>query len=335
MPTPASRLLEVLELLQSRPVLSGREIADQLGVDGRTVRRYIEHLQELGIPVDGQRGVGGGYRLRPGFRLPPLMLSDDEVVLIVLGLAAVRRLGLDAGGDHPGSALEKIHRVLPATLRRRVEALEGAVAFTSAVASGAPVDAGVILLLSDAIRRRHRVVTAYTSFSGEVSERELSPYGLVIHSGRWYLAAHDHGRGALRTFRVDRMAAPAMAADPMMPAAEGFDAVAHVAHSLANVPWRWQVEVVLDLPLAATAMRIPPTLAELVDAGDQTVLRMRVESLDWMAGVLAGLGCGFAVVEPPELRESIVELARRLASQAQKACLVDGSTMPGNEHTSA
>ena len=136
MPTPPSRLLEVLELLQSRPVASGREIADHLGVDRRTVRRYIDNLQELGIPVEGQRGVGGGYRLRPGYRLPPLMLSDDEVVMVVLGLAAARRLGLDAGGDHPESALEKIHRVLPTTLRRRVEALEAAVAFTSSETAG-------------------------------------------------------------------------------------------------------------------------------------------------------------------------------------------------------
>ena len=210
MPTPASRLLEVLELLQSRPVVSGREIADHLGVDGRTVRRYIDNLQELGIPVEGQRGVGGGYRLQPGYRLPPLMLSDDEVVMVVIGLAAARRLGLDAGGDHPESALEKIHRVLPTTLRRRVEALEAAVAFTSSETAGVPVEAEVLLLVSDAIRRRHRLRTAYTSFSGERSDRELSPYGLVVHSGRWYLAAHDHGREALRTFRVDRMAAVSM-----------------------------------------------------------------------------------------------------------------------------
>ena len=308
MPTPASRLLEVLELLQSRPVASGREIADHLGVDGRTVRRYIDNLQELGIPVEGQRGVGGGYRLQPGYRLPPLMLSDDEVVMVVIGLAAARRLGLDAGGDHPESALEKIHRVLPTTLRRRVEALEAAVAFTSSETMGVPVEAEVLLLVSDAIRRRHRLLTAYTSFAGERSDRELSPYGLVVHAGRWYLAAHDHGREALRTFRVDRMDAVSMTTAPAALAPDGFDAVAHVAHSLASVPWRWEVEVLLDLPLAATAARIPPTLAELVEAGAgaQTLLRMRVESLDWMASVLARLGCDFTVVQPPELRQSVV-----------------------------
>jgi predicted DNA-binding transcriptional regulator YafY len=251
------------------------------------------------------------------------MLSDDEVVMVVLGLAAARRLGLDAGGDHPESALEKIHRVLPATLRRRVEALEAAVAFTSSDTAGVPVDAEVLLLVSDAIRRRHRLRTSYTSFSGDRSDREMSPYGLVVHSGRWYLAAHDHGREALRTFRLDRMAAVTMTTGSAAPAPDGFDAVAHVAHSLASVPWRWEVEVVLELPPAATAARIPSTLAELADAdggtGTRTVLRMRVESLDWVASVLAGLDCDFTVVEPPELRRSIAALADRLAAQAAKS----------------
>src|SRR4051812_48213538 len=137
MATPASRLLEVLELLQSRPVTTGAEIADRLGVDRRTVRRYVESLHELGIPVEGQRGVGGGYRLRPGYRLPPLMLTDDEAVAVVLGLVAARRLGLELGGDHPEGALEKIHRVLPAPLRSRVEALETTLAFTGTETAGA------------------------------------------------------------------------------------------------------------------------------------------------------------------------------------------------------
>ena len=108
-----------------------------------------------------------------------------------------------------------------------------------------------------------------------------------------------------------------MTTTPAAPAPEGFDAVAHVAHSLASVPWRWEVEVLLDLPLAATAERIPSTLAELVDAGEgtQTLLRMRVESLDWMASVLARLGCDFTVVEPAELRRERHGARRRLEAQ--------------------
>src|ERR1043166_6657567 len=115
MPTPASRLLELLELLQTQPVATGREIADRLQVDRRTVRRYVAALQELGIPVEGARGVGGGYGLRAGFRLPPLMLGDDEAIAIVLGLIAARRQGLGSGGG--GRA--KVRRGLPGGLRRR------------------------------------------------------------------------------------------------------------------------------------------------------------------------------------------------------------------------
>src|SRR5919106_1753469 len=98
---PTARLLEVLELLQTQPVTTGREISDRLEIDARTVRRYITRLQDLGIPVEGQRGVGGGYRIRPGYRLPPLMLGDDEAVAVVLGLLAAR------GSAAVDGALEK------------------------------------------------------------------------------------------------------------------------------------------------------------------------------------------------------------------------------------
>ena len=99
-------------------------------------------------------------------------------------------------------------------------------------------------------------------------------------------------------------------------APQDFDAVAHVSLSLARVPWVWEVEVLLDLPVDRAAERLPPTLAELAQSDDQTLLRMRVNSLDWMAGVLAGLGCGFEMVAPAELRASVRALADRLAACA-------------------
>ena len=314
MASPTSRLLELLELLQARPLLTGREIADRLGIDARTVRRYVGVLQDLGIPIEGQRGVGGGYRIRPGYRLPPLMLGDDEAVVVVLGLLATRESGPESTSDTVAGALAKINRVLPATLRRQVEALEETLDFT-ATPRGTPADATVVLLLADAIRRHRRLHTAYRSFSGEESERELSPYGLVVHSGRWYLPAYDHKRDDMRTFRVDRMWRTALAEGAFVSPPEGFDAVAHVTRSLASVPWKWEVEVLLDLPLDEAARRIPATLAELVDDPAGTLLRMRVGSLDWMATVLAGLGCGFTIRRPDELRASVRALAERLGAQ--------------------
>jgi predicted DNA-binding transcriptional regulator YafY len=315
MASPTSRLLELLELLQARPLTTGREIADRLGIDARTVRRYVGLLRKLGIPIEGQRGVGGGYRIRPGYRLPPLMLGDDEAVAVVLGLLATRESDPDGGSDAVAGALAKINRVLPSTLRRQVEALEETLDFTASRGS-APADAALVLLLVDAVRRRRRLHTAYRSFSGEESERELSPYGLVVHSGCWYIVAHDHKRDDLRTFRVDRMWRTALAEGAFVPSPDGFDAVAHLTRSLASVPARWQIEVLLDLPVDEAVRRIPAALAELVDDPGGTLLRTRVNSLDWMATVLAGLGCSFTIGRPEELRASVRSLAKRLAAQA-------------------
>ena len=312
---PTSRLLELLELLQARPLITGRELAERLAVDTRTVRRYVAALQELGIPVEGQRGVGGGYRMRPGFRLPPLMLSDDEAVVVVLGLLASARLGIERA-ESVESALTKLNRVLPVGLRRRVEALETTLGFTTAETSGVPVRGESVLLLADAIRRRKRLEIRYRSFEGEETQRELSPYGLVVHSGRWYLAAYDHGREDLRVFRVDRIQRLAVGDEAALPAADGFDAVTHVSRSLARVPWKWEVEVLLDVPIDRAAERIPPTLGELFETERGTMLRMRVGSLSWMASVLAGLGCGFTINRPDELRASVRELAERLEKSA-------------------
>jgi predicted DNA-binding transcriptional regulator YafY len=312
--TPTSRLLELLELLQAQPLTTGREIAQRLGIDARTVRRYIAALQALDIPVEGQRGVGGGYRVRPGYRLPPLMLNDDEAVAVVLGLIGARGPSLDRETEPVDGALAKILRVLPAPLRSQVEALEQTLAFTGSARAGAPVGGGVALMLGEAIRRRRRVATGYRSFSGERTTRELSPHGLVVHAGRWYLAAFDHGRDDLRTFRVDRMTGAAVATATAVAPPAGFDAVAHVSLSLARVPWTWEVEALLDLTIDEAAERLPPTLAELAQEDGRTRLRMRVGSLDWMAGVLARLECDFTIRSPDELRASVAALSRRLAA---------------------
>jgi predicted DNA-binding transcriptional regulator YafY len=244
------------------------------------------------------------------------MLSGDVAVVVVLGLIAARRQGLASEEASVDGALEKLHRVLPDPLRRRVEALEATLGFTTAPRAGAPVASDTVLLLAEAVRRGIRVRTGYRAFSGERTRRELSPYGLVVHAGRWYLAAHDHLRDDLRTLRIDRMTGTRSTAEAAQPAPEGFDPVQYVSRSLAGVPWGWQVEVHLDLPIASAAYRVPSALAELEAEDGGTRLRMRVDSLDWMAGVLAGLGCAFTIRTPDELRRSVAELAGRLAAQA-------------------
>jgi predicted DNA-binding transcriptional regulator YafY len=201
-------------------------------------------------------------------------------------------------------------------LRRRVEALEATLAFTGPAITGEPPAGETVLLLAEAIRRGRRVRAAYRSFEGDETKRELSPYGLVVHAGRWYLAAYDDTRSALRTFRVDRIRGAAMRDALAHPAPAGFDALEHVSRSLAQVPWPWELDVLLELPLEDARRRVPGTLAELSEENGLTALRMRVSSLDWAASLLAGLGCPFRVRAPDELRESVAALSERLAGWA-------------------
>ncbi|MGH2501073.1 MAG: helix-turn-helix transcriptional regulator, partial [Ktedonobacterales bacterium] len=126
--SPATRLLALLDLLQSRPRVSAQQVADALEVNTRSVRRYITMLQAMGIPVETRRGRYGGYALRPGYRLPPLMLTDDEALAITLGLLATPRLGLAELQAATAGALAKLERVLPLATRERVQAIRASVA---------------------------------------------------------------------------------------------------------------------------------------------------------------------------------------------------------------
>ncbi|WP_432933831.1 helix-turn-helix transcriptional regulator [Microbispora sp. CA-135349] len=313
-----NRVLAFLELLQARPGLTGPELAERLEVDVRSVRRYVRRLEDLGIPVEAERGRYGGYRLMPGYRLPPLMLTDDEAAAVVLGLLAGRRAGLTVGEGAAESALAKIRRVLPAALRERVGAVEDMVALTSRSAATSRPSGATLLTLADAARRGRRVRLVYRSYAGEDSERTVDPYGLVFHSGRWYLTGHDHRRGEVRTFRVDRIGRAAPTEEEFTQPAE-FDAVAHVTSSLASVPYRYEVEVVLETTPEEARRRVPPTVATLTPVEGGVRMTGRAERLDGMARVLAGLGVPFTVVGPPELREEVRVLARGLEEWAGRA----------------
>src|SRR5215475_14350592 len=122
--SPVTRLFTILDLLQSRPGVTSALLA----VEARSVRRYVTMLQDLGIPVEAVRGRYGGYRLRPGFKLPPLMWTEEEAVAVTLGLLAAERLGMVQTVPTVESALAKVERVLPQALRERVHAVQQTVA---------------------------------------------------------------------------------------------------------------------------------------------------------------------------------------------------------------
>lgn len=307
MSRPTTRVLTMLELLQDRHSVGGREIAERLEVDQRTVRRYATRLQELGYPVEAERGPYGGYRLRPGYKLPPLMLTDDEATAVVLGLLNARQLGLAVDG-----ALAKVGRVLPLALRERVRAVQEVLGFTRPPRSDGAPELGVLLTLAEGAQRRRRVALRYASYRGEETDREVDPYGLVAHAARWYLAAYDHLRGEVRTFRVDRIRSAELLA-AAAPAPEDFDAVEHVTRSLARVPRAWEVEVVLlDATLEEARRWLPATFYELSEDPEGVLLSVRAERLEDAARMCASLGWRFVVRRPDELRDALRELGGRL-----------------------
>ena len=312
---PTTRVLAVLELLQAHQRMSGPELAERLEVDLRTVRRYVTMLQDLGIPVEAERGRYGGYRLRPGYKLPPLMLTDDEALAVTLGLQAARRLGLAVAAPAVEGALAKVERVLPPAVRRRVAAVQETLVIDITPRREQPTSATVVALSAAADERR-RVWLRYASARGEETERAVDPYGLVYLNGRWYVAGHCHLRHDLRVFRLDRIVQVEPRAESFVRPPD-FDSLAFVHRSLATMPETWRIEVLLQTSLEDAQIRVPPHAATLEETPDGVVLRDYADSLEWMARSLVGLGCPFVVREPPELRDALRDLAGRVAATAE------------------
>jgi len=320
MTRPTARVLALLELLQNGGTHTVATLADRLGVDERTLRRYAQHLTDLGIPIESRRGRYGGYRLMPGYKLPPLMLTDDEAVAVVLGLVAGRRAGLvTTAAAAVDSASAKVRRVLPAALGRRLDALLSAAEFTAPAWTTSPPGTAVLLVLADAARRHQPVAITYTSWRGSASERRVEPYGLVFHSGRWYVTGLDSLRGEVRTFRLDRIAAAELVAGSFEVPAD-FDPISRVLSGLADVAYPHEASVLLlGTTVADVREKLPASVATLTETADGVRLLLRANRLEWAAAVLAWLGCEFEIEYPDELRTEVVRLAERLSASAHSS----------------
>jgi predicted DNA-binding transcriptional regulator YafY len=313
--TSFGRLLTLLELLQAYRRLTARDISHRLQVDVRTVRRYVAGLQEMGIPVEGERGPAGGYRLRPGYRLPPLMFTNEEALAVVVGLLAAQRLGIVQQGSAVQGALAKLDRVLPDQLRGRVRAARTTVALGPALSVRGHADPTMLLSLGSAAGDGSRVRIRYRAAGGSVTERLTDPYGIAFQSGAWYLVAWDHLRDEVRTFRLDRILHCEVTREAFQRPSD-FDAASYVQQMLATLPWPWQAEVLLQTSLREARRRISPTLGTLEQQPGGVLLRIGTDDLGWLASYLAGLELAFKVIQPAELRTAIRGLAERLIARA-------------------
>ena len=307
---PTTRVLTILELLQARPSLSGADLAARLEVDRRTVRRYITMLQDIGIPVEAERGRYGGYRLRPGFKLPPLMWTEEEALAVTLGLQVVQQLGLSQPVTTVESALAKVERVLPLALRERVQAVQETVVLDLAARAQTELSA-YVMTLSTAAYQGKRAWMRYQAHSGNESERAFDCYGLVYHGGWWYTIGYCHLRQDIRTFRLDRIRALESREERFTPPAN-FDCLAYAIQAFAAIPSRWLAEVLLQTSLEQIREAVPATFATLEETPAGILLRAYDDDLQHTACFLVNLGCPFRVLQPPELVGELRRLAESI-----------------------
>ncbi len=311
---PTSRALTVLELLQSRPSISGPELAARLEMDVRTVRRYITHLQDAGIPIEATTGRNGGYRLRPGFKLPPLIFTEEEATAIMLGLLGTSWLEIGQSSVAVEGALAKVSRVLPKQARERLNVIAAHLFFFSPRQESRP-DVSLLIGLSEAIGQQQRIAIEYRSQRDQVTHRKVEPYGIVGWDGHWYLVGYCCLRQDYRTFRLDRIQQLEMLAEPFE-RAEGFDCRAYVLerNTWEAAPLNYEVE--FQAPMFTMQQRIPVTYGSMTETPTGTLFWGHADNMDYTARYLMMLNIPFVVHHPPELREALLRLAEQMTQIA-------------------
>ena len=320
---PSTRLLTILELLQTRPVLSGVELAQRLEVAPRTIRRYITMLQDLGVPIETVRGPGGGYRLRPGFALPPLVFSEQEATALVVGLLGVAAQRVDAAVPIAG-ALAKVLRVLPRGGREAVQAVAANLSFAPAT-RGSRLDLALLLQLSAAAEQRRRVALAYQADAAQVTQRTVEPYGLAAWWGEWYLVGYCCMRQAMRTFRLDRIQTVGPLAESFV-RPDDFDCQTYLGQHLGQAGGSYRVTIVFDAPLEEVQRKIPPDFGSLTQTPAGTRFETRHGKLRSVAFFVIGLDLPFVALEPPEIQAQLRQLAEQLLASTPGG---RGDAVPG------
>jgi predicted DNA-binding transcriptional regulator YafY len=307
--SPTTRLLTILELLQSHQQMSGAEMAHRLEVDVRSVRRYIVMLQDMGIPVEAERGPGGAYRLRRGYKLPPLMFTDAEAIALTLGLLAIREFHFPIEVATVEGALAKTERVMPEKLFNQARALQEAVTF-NVVLPPVQLHNDFISPLSLAAVQCRRVHLHYQAYGSGATERDFDPYGVVFQEGYWYTAGYCHLRRDLRTFRLDRI----LSLEPLeayFNRPDNFDVLGQVLDSLATMPGVHQVEVLLKTSLERARQAFPPGMGTLEQAEEGVIFRRAAYQLEWIAHSLLGVDFPIKVIGPPALRDLLRQIVER------------------------
>lgn len=308
---PTTRVLAVLALLQAHGRMSGAELAQRLEVNIRTLRRYIIMLQDLGIPIEAERGRNGAYVLSAGFKLPPMMFTNEEALALTVGLISARRLNL-ADTDHAiESAFAKLERVMPLDLKSRVRALTETITLDQSTASSLAPSEVVLSSLSSAAQLMQRVHLHYQSPQGEDTERDFDAYGLTYYQHKWYVVGYCHLRKDLRSFRLDRIQQVCQL-DARFERPDGFDPLAHVMQAIVTLPRKYPFELLLKTDITTAQREVFDFLGILEAHKDGVLMRGSVEDLDWLARQISIFSFDFVVREPKELKMELQKHSEKL-----------------------
>jgi len=314
--SPTARALLALELVQSRPGITADRLADKLGVTERAARRYVGILREAGIPVESVRGPYGGYRLGRGLRLPPLVFTSTEALVLVMAVLDGHH---DAGDptDLVGGALGKIVRALPEPVAAQAEAVRRTAAAAPDRSAARP-NPETTTTLVHACSQRLRVRIDYRSEAGSQWFTHVDPWAIVVRHGRWYLLCRSHSADAVRAYRIDRVRAVEVLETGFVPPAD-LDPVAMLEDHLA-AGWEYETEVVIDAAAEAVAPCVPRALGRLAPAGPGTCrLVGSTSNPAWYVEQLAALPAPFRIVKCAELQDAARALGQRLLAAGAAA----------------
>lgn len=315
MSNTAIRLINLIMLLQRQPSQKAADLASELGVSIRTLHRYFEMLDEMGIPIYAERGPYGGFSLVRGYKMPPLVFSPEEAVAVALGTGMVEELWGQLYRESARGALAKLENLLPEEQCQEVAWARRSLIATGMHQSDLNVVAPLLEKLRRAVRERRQVSMHYRSGSSpHPSLRHIDPYALVHRWGWWYVVGLCHLREEMRTFRVDRIDDLSLTAqDFQLPA--DFNIQAYLANEWKNQP---QIEV--RMRFAAEGAHVAHynraywnTMEDLPDGS--VLVSMGVPDLHWAASNVLAYGPWVTVLGPDELRRIVTEWARAIAGQ--------------------
>jgi len=310
------RLFALILLLQNRPNMTSRELAEHFGVSRRTIFRDLRALSESGVPLT--YAEGGGYEILEGYQLPPLMLSAREAATLLIGTEFMKLQSDASLRQDAGQVAMKIRSVLPKEVRAYIDRLKDSTVLDPYWLSAVKEDdeeTGRWYELSEAVARQRSVLMEYFVQSrGEVTRRTVDPLGLVFYTDHWNLIAHDHLRGDIRNFRLDYIRKMHVLSERFeLP--PGFDLPEYLRERGAS-PNNRRIRLRFATQIYSWARRsIPAELEEEREVPGGVEVTFYFENLDYVARWLMRFGRQVRVMEPDELKERILSETRAVAEQ--------------------